>query len=985
MYTSILIFYDGDSVDALDMGLTKNTANFLTFLIDDTFYVGSFLQGLHKIAGDTVEQVPNSQILSRESIYSMLPYDKNIILIATATSKFFLFNTKTNSFTPWYLQGEIPKYLDEEGGYLYDGITLSNGNFGFGYVLGGKCSFIEADRNGEVINLMNTQYGLNDESVTVLYQESIKTNEKPLLWLTLNNGIATLDLSSPIKKFDERNGLVGMIVDILEFNNRLYVATMSGLFVSAVDQLGILYFKPVEDIKPGIVWTLAVFTDPATKKEILLAGTHALEGIYEIHGNKARQILANIAEKHIPNLLTKKIFQSKSKPNRVYLGLEEGFTWMDYINGQWKKDAVDYRPNTSGLRDIRSITEDDNGTVWAGSYLNGIYKLENLNNIDYNYKLYPGKQTNPTTQFFNHEKGMPSYCGHFIETINNKAYFATDNGFYTYYSECDSIVLQSIFDSTLNNKHIHRLLETSNGYAYSVAGEEEKYIEIITKNNEGKWIPNRLPFRTMPNATSDALYVKDTILYIGTSTTLYSYNLNDKLTYTRQSEEKESFDILLREVTAGDSTVFAGTFYNYDGEKLKIQLKQPENNQPEIDYRNNSMVFKYSALWYLQTGKTQYSAKLEGYRDAWSAWTTESKSNFTNLSEGYYTFHVKAKNVYGVESLIATYSFHILPPWYRTVYAIIAYIILAIGLVILILKIYTRRLIAEKERLERIVAERTAEVVAQKEEIEEQSEQIVLQNEHIKSSITYASKIQNAVLPPPEVAKRMFGEHFILYLPRDIVSGDFYWMAEIDGLRYCAVADCTGHGVPGGFMSMMGISFLNQIIGQEKTLNAAEILFQLRENIIQSLHQTGKIGENKDGMDIALYIVDPKTNLLQFSGANNPLVLIRDDEAVVYKADKMPIGIYVKGNIPFTNNEIELMDGDAIYTFSDGYVDQFGGPNKRKFMSKQFRELLLEIHKNPMEEQHDILDKTLSDWHGELDRVDDVVVMGYRHKFNVKN
>ena len=415
---------------------------------------------------------------------------------------------------------------------------------------------------------------------------------------------------------------------------------------------------------------------------------------------------------------------------------------------------------------------------------------------------------------------------------------------------------------------------------------------------------------------------------------------------------------------------------------MRIVDKQLEHNIPQIEYVNNSLNIEWSALWFLQPEKTQYSYKLEGYRDQWSNWSSEHKKDFTNLNEGYYTFYVKARNVYGVESNVAQFSFNILPPWYRTIYAYLGYVLILLLVVIAIVKIYTRRLIAEKERLERIVAERTAEVVAQKEEIEAQSEKIFQQNEHIKSSINYASKIQNAVLPPSEVITRVFGDYFILYLPRDIVSGDFYWVAEIRGLKYCAVADCTGHGVPGGFMSMMGISFLNQIIGQDITLNAGEILDHLRDNIIRSLHQTGKVGENKDGMDIALYIIDPKTNVCQFAGANNPLVLIRDNEAIVYKPDKMPVGIHVKENDPFENQEIILEDGDVIYTFSDGYVDQFGGPDKRKFMSKRFRELLVEIHKEPMEEQHRILDQTLLDWHEGIDRIDDVVVMGYRHKIN---
>jgi len=421
-----------------------------------------------------------------------------------------------------------------------------------------------------------------------------------------------------------------------------------------------------------------------------------------------------------------------------------------------------------------------------------------------------------------------------------------------------------------------------------------------------------------------------------------------------------------------------GTFSHNEKDIITILPQQPENNIPRLKYRYNDMTFHYSAMWYLQPENTVYSYQLEGFRDEWSVWTNETKKEFDNLNNGSYTFHIKAKNVYGLESNIASYSFVILAPWYKTIVAIIVYIIIGVLILLSIIRIYTRRLIAEKERLERIVAQRTAEVVAQKEEIELQHEQISEQNEQIKSSINYASKIQQAVLPPQETIDRVLSDCFVLYLPRDIVSGDFYWITELRGLKYYAVADCTGHGVPGGFMSMMGMSFLNEIISQEQDLAAGAILDKLRDNIISSLHQTGKIGENKDGMDIALVIIDPKTNQAQFAGANNPLILIRDDEVITFKSDKMPIGIYFKA-VPFTTHTFEIKKGDVLYTYSDGYVDQFGGFDARKFMSKNFKELLLKIHKLPMSEQREILDKTLIEWVGNLERIDDVAVMGYRY------
>jgi len=963
-----LAFFDGDSVSAIYMGKSLSTGNFMTFVVDDNIYIGSFTKGLHKLVGDTIEVVPNSEILIEKNIFAIVEYNKDTLLIATAWSEFYLFDPKSNEFKPWTLKGDLAKYIDEKGAMFYSGIKMANGNFAFGYVEGGKCSFIEVNKKGEVLSLLNTELGLNDESVTFLFQESSEYSDKPILWLTLNNGIANLDISSQIKKFDEINGLNGIILDVIDFEGRIYVATMSGLFASTVDELGVLTFKQIDDI-PGLTWTLLDFKDPKTGKNILLAGT-GREGVFEVKGYRAKRIFKDPA-RHTPPLTTKKIIQSKKQPNRVYIALEGGFTWMDYVNGSWITTNVAF--NNQSLRgDFRSIVEDHEGNVWIGSYLKGVFKLEDFDITD-------------TLNLYSTERGLPAYCGQLIVDFDDKVYFGADDGLYEYDKEKDLMVQTDNFGGLLKGRHVHRIVKTPNGYAMADASEEQKAVEIITKKG-GEWSTNSYPFKIIPNTTADALYVSDTLLYIGASTTLYVYNLNDTLDYTRLSKSKESYDVLLRKIIAGDSLLYGGAFYEQseDG-RLRIIHKQSENNIPQIEYVNNSLNIEWSALWFLQPEKTQYSYMLEGYRDQWSNWSSEYKKDFTNLNEGYYTFHVKARNVYGVESNVTQFSFKILPPWYRTIYAFVGYVLLLLFFVIAIVKIYTRRLIAEKERLERIVAERTAEVVAQKEEIEAQSEKIFQQNEHIKSSINYASKIQNAVLSPDEVITRIFNDYFILYLPRDIVSGDFYWVAEIRGLKYCAVADCTGHGVPGGFMSMMGMSFLNQIIGQDITLSAGEILNHLRENIIRSLHQTGKVGENKDGMDIALYIIDPKTNVCQFAGANNPLVIVRNNEAIVYKPDKMPVGIYVKGDQPFETQEIILEDGDVLYTFSDGYVDQFGGPDKRKFMSKRFRELLVEIHKEPMEEQHRILDQTLLEWHEGIDRVDDVVVMGYRHRINGTN
>jgi len=270
-----------------------------------------------------------------------------------------------------------------------------------------------------------------------------------------------------------------------------------------------------------------------------------------------------------------------------------------------------------------------------------------------------------------------------------------------------------------------------------------------------------------------------------------------------------------------------------------------------------------------------------------------------------------------------------------------------------------------------ILSEQKNEISAQKDIIEER-------NRSITDSIEYASRIQTAVLPSLNFFDEWKLENFILFKPKDIVSGDFYWGQKKDHMFCFAAADCTGHGVPGAFMSMLGNAYLNDIINSRKYNNAGNVLNQLREEVIKSLKQRGEEGETQDGMDIALCLYNKQANTLDFAGANNPVYLIRDNEITRIDADKMPIGIHRSSDKPFTNHCLKLQAGDIIYLFSDGYVDQFGGPVGKKFKYRAFREMLLQEHKKPMHEQKEMLEKAFVEWKGEIEQVDDVLVMGVK-------
>lgn len=277
------------------------------------------------------------------------------------------------------------------------------------------------------------------------------------------------------------------------------------------------------------------------------------------------------------------------------------------------------------------------------------------------------------------------------------------------------------------------------------------------------------------------------------------------------------------------------------------------------------------------------------------------------------------------------------------------------------------------------IAEQKDEIEAQRDFVTKQRDQIAHQNTIITDSIEYARRIQSALFPQKKFLDNVLGEYFIYMKPKNIVSGDFYWVAEKGNKLIITVSDCTGHGVPGAFMSMLGIAFLNEIVNKSKVLAAGKILDQLRENIIDSLHQEYGVKGSKDGMDMALCIIDKKTLEMQFAGAYNSVFVIRGNEFNEIKADKMPIGIHaVKVDKPFSNQEFKLEKQDMLYLFSDGYADQFGGEKGLKFKQNTFKELLSDIATLPVQDQQHKIESKMIEWQGDHSQLDDMMIMGIR-------
>lgn len=947
--TTYIFSWDKKHLKIIDCGAQSENAWFFTFLVNDHLYKGSYKKGLMEMYGDSVIPAPKGIFFKDKSIYFMLPNGLEQAIVGTDVG-FFWYNQKNGDVSPFNDKSNlIGKILNES--LPYYAMVQPNGNLSFDFPQSLHYNYLEIDKDKNPYEALNINIGLKDGSITSFYRSAENTSDP--LWLTTWYGLSRAEIQSPFRRYGEESGFNGLILAVIRFNGTLYIGTSNGLF-KQIEENGFIKFTPTSITKT--VWSFEIFKNPETGKESLLVGSDG--GIDEV--NQKGQI-NSISEKfkNSITLIGLKIYQSRYNPSRVYIGGNSELAAFDYFRGEWINKDRFFKDDLRSK--ILSIAEDNKGNLWVGTFIDGIFKLSDNNTKIQSYKTESGLPTLKEIQIFDY---------------NHNVYFGTNNkGLYRFdYSSNKFLPTGLPGDSTnLLDYGVYRMVKTSNGYLLACL-KNTNFFELAEHNRSGKYTINDIPFKCLPDKFSDAVYNDNGIIWISSAKELYSYNPATKRNY------QLPYNALVRKVISKEDTVlFNGTFYQkgIDNNYI-VSLIQSPNQIHKLPYRFNTLGFEFSATFYEKEENTQFSYFLEGSDENWSLWNKKSDARYTNLREGKYTFKVKARNVYGTESTIGEYKFSIAPPWYRTILAWITYAILFIAFVWILVRWNTRRLIAEKEELEKIVKERTAEVVRQKDEIEVQSEKISIQNEEIKSSIHYASRIQGAILTPSEQIEKIFNEYFILYLPRDIVSGDFYWITKVGTKKICVVADCTGHGVPGGFMSMLGMSFISQIIGKGGSLHPGDILNQLRSSVINSLHQTGEVGGSKDGMDIAIYVIDEETNILEFAGANNPLIHIRDNELNHIKSDKMPIGIHLRANEPFTTHTIELKPGDCVYTFSDGYADQFGGPDQRKFMIKNLKDLLLEIHNLPMAEQREKLHKTLLDWHGSSPRIDDVVVMGVR-------
>jgi serine phosphatase RsbU (regulator of sigma subunit) len=489
-------------------------------------------------------------------------------------------------------------------------------------------------------------------------------------------------------------------------------------------------------------------------------------------------------------------------------------------------------------------------------------------------------------------------------------------------------------------------------------------------NDELYYDPRKRPwFIADSESNKDEICWSDTYIFFTSKNPGITASLTSKSYVNNKVDRILAFDILLTEISKFTKSLKVSK----NGLAFVISNKGEVIGLPRNSRFDHPDSLKHYVL------KPVDSIGIPAVSIAYNRWKESDAMNktFRFVSDrqkwraGFHSFPLGTNNTFIIGVIVPESDF--MGQLRKTQFVILTGCILVLALILVVIRNNN-----QKKKANKLLIKKNIEIETQRDEIEAQRDKILIQKRNITSSIEYAKRIQTAVLPPVDYLDECMPEYFVLFKPRDIVSGDFYWISQKDDKIIVAAVDCTGHGVPGAFVSMLGVAFLNEIISKQEIIKPDMILNNLRKQVKKALRQSGKINEPSDGMDMALCVIDIKKMELQYAGAYTPLYLIRNKEITKLKADRMPVGIYIVEKDSFTNHLLKIQPRDVIYLFSDGYVDQFGGKMGGKFKYHRFRKLLLEIQDKSMDEQKNILDTTIEKWRGDLEQIDDILIVGFR-------
>lgn len=753
------------------------------------------------------------------------------------------------------------------------------------------------------------------------------------LWLCLDDGIHFFETSSILTYFDKNDGIKDVISKFDRKDNQLYIGTASDIWKSKLDNNQLIFERM--NVLDQQFFDLKTFQTSKGARTLAIG----YSGIYEIN-------YAALSSHLISSEYAYVLHQNPLNPDEIFVGLDgTGLGKIVLKNNAWV---------------FEKVVDEDGAVISICSAKNKLFfGVENRGVVVYDlitkkHYLIPGPAKNVKTHYV-----VSDFKGFVFAGFETGLHILTDDfkGMKPFNKIKGKL-------SGGKNMSIHRLFNYADKKLWvSIPGSEDgkRLVEQGWLSYEkGKWEWTSWPLAPISYSKSPLAYdiidYKKGEFWITAGNQIFVFN------ETAMKKLAKKFTVSITEIFAND--------------KLLQYNPNFAESLGDLSYQDNSLKFVFTPNSFIAIDKMQYRFILENYSDKWSEWSRLNFAEFNKIPEGSYTLKIQAKNIYGVESEILSYSFVVLPPWYRTWWAYTLYLIALIFLIYGVSRLSIQRVKNQNIRLEHIVQERTSEIAQQNEVLEHQKQEIEQKTQDIVDSIVYAKRIQETILPSKERLDEYFNEHFVFYRPKDIVSGDFYWAkAKGDTVLFSAI-DCTGHGVPGALVSIVGNASLLRCVNEHKMVEPGDIMNMHREIVVKSFDSTGH-DDVKDGMDMSMCALDKKTLMLKYAGANNECVIVRNKEIIELKPDKQPVGKYSYA-FPFSQQEFQLQPKDCVYQFTDGFVDQFGGDKGKKLKSKPFKEMLVEISHLSMNEQYIAIQQFFDSWKDGYEQIDDVCVFGIK-------
>ena len=897
---------------------SPNGEKFHTFFtVDNSLLVREQGVGFLFFKNGELKKIKNTEEFADTRVYSVLPFKNNLYWVCSRKGVYILKYNKRNPEQSSVSKINAPdadKWMIDND--IYCGTKISDSLYAIGSI---KNGVLLVDHTFTPVNHINySQSGLQEDAVKYIYLDYAGN-----IWLALNKGLSHVQTNTPLKHWNKINGIRGTIESVAKLNNTIYIASDKG-----VDKLNAAtnIFEPTGITNAS--WDLMPYND------LLLAATNT--GIYEITASSVQKIFDTPDGAY-------KIYINPTNKAQLFIAGENSLLLAKYTDH--KIDAIKEFDYATG---IRSIVSDKKGKVFFG-----------FNNI---YMFDPSKPD--TLTVFSEQDGINTNNENYVFTYNQEVFVATEGGLLEYKENPKmTFVKEPKFNLFKSNFQMQKALQVGDDIWLALVNISDNMISLdgdglcVLKHTPNGFTKEYKFFKQIKSLKAHCFLVDSSKVYIGTNDGLISYNL-------KQKNKDYTFNTYINKIVQKtDTNIISENFYQ--------GLKYTE---PVFSYKNNEIRFEPAASDYYDKNELEFSYYLEGMEDNYGSYVKTEKINYNNLHEGHYVFHLKSRNILGIEGKPVSFAFTITAPWYRTVWAYIIYLLGSISIITFIVRYNTKRLKEQNIKLEKIITERTKTVEHQKEEIEHK-------NKEITDSINYAKRIQQAILPPVTEIKRVYQNLFVFFQPKDIVSGDFYWFHKISDTEILiACADCTGHGVPGGFMSMICSDKLNDAV--QKTHDPAEILFHVNNNVKKALRQTesSDANVNKDGMEIALVRINFATKKLWYSGANRLLWILKKhaEDIEEIKPTKASIASFTALDFKYTGHEMQLETGDLVYITSDGYPDQFGGVDGKKFMTKNLKKLILSIRNMNIPEQENIIKNTINEWMQGYEQVDDLLFIGLK-------